>query len=48
MDKKWSLLYEYSRKSLDDEVNRFARLDEKAKDHEKEMLRTLCQSVTDQ
>jgi len=30
MEDKWSLLYEYARKAFDDEVNRFARLDDKA------------------
>ena len=30
MDDNWSFLYNYSRKSFDDEVSRFARLDEKA------------------
>ncbi len=30
MEDKWSLLYDYSRKAFDDEISRFARLDEKA------------------
>jgi len=30
MEDKWSFLYNYSRKSFDDEISRFARLDEKA------------------
>ncbi len=30
MEDKWSFLYNYSRKAFDDEISRFARLDEKA------------------